>query len=384
MTDKDAAAAGNAAEEPRQKRKSGAAAAGTPVSKKTPAKAEKKTPAMPTPAKAEKKTPAKGEEKKKTPVKATPAKAENKTPAKEKKTPAKAEKKAAPKEEKKTPAKAEKKTPAKAAPAKEEKKEEPTRKRKAEAADASQPPAKKAKELAPELRVRIERFAAEATEASLRELFASFPILSLVMRTESNKKRYALAYFATAAAAAKAVAEFNGKQAAGGKLTVEMCKDASADVYIGGIAKDATVEWIKALFKGVATVKDVRISDPNMPRYRLRQLHFAHVTLDSPAACAKAAAALNGKTVDGHVLVVHTFQLDEHTGVVVRGLKNAATMSAKAVAELGFKDCGTITKVHSRANVLHVYFSTDAEAAKAVVAINGMEVDGAKLTVVQG
>eukprot|EP01105_Mastigella_eilhardi_P015296 TRINITY_DN348_c0_g1_i1.p1 TRINITY_DN348_c0_g1~~TRINITY_DN348_c0_g1_i1.p1 ORF type:complete len:409 (-),score=148.19 TRINITY_DN348_c0_g1_i1:117-1313(-) len=397
MTEKDTTAV--VAEEPRRKRKSVAAAATTPAAKKTPAKAEAKTPAKAaekkekveakTPAKAEAKTPAQAEAKapanteKKTPAKA--AKAEAKTPAKAVKTPAKAETKTPAKVEKKTPAKAEKKTPAKKAED-EKKPEQESRKRKAEGeAEAAQPPAKKTKEMCPaELRVHVTGFGKDTNVTKLREVFSACgSVTGVTLRAKSDKKRYALVAFATAKEAAKAVAELNGKNVAGSKLSVNpsASHNTAADVFVGSIPRDATEEWVKALFKGVATVKGVRIPDPSLPRYNRSKVHFAYVSLDTPAACAKAAAALNGKTVGDHKLMVHAFLQSAHTGVFVDGLPKKFR-KPHSVAEL-FKKCGAITKVQFRPDGVHAHFSTEAEAAKAVAEFNGQVVDGATVTVEQ-
>eukprot|EP01105_Mastigella_eilhardi_P008930 TRINITY_DN213_c0_g1_i1.p1 TRINITY_DN213_c0_g1~~TRINITY_DN213_c0_g1_i1.p1 ORF type:complete len:341 (-),score=93.08 TRINITY_DN213_c0_g1_i1:43-1008(-) len=295
------------------------------------------------------------------------------------------------------PASKKAKTPAKAAPAVEKKapakasEEKQAGKRKAGADIAKSEPARK-KQAAADSRVYVTGVT-NATGESLRAMFADCGKITTVFIHDKGKE-YSLITFSTAEEAHKAVKEFDGKEVNGATLHVNLGLNnkRTNDLFIGGIAKDATPEWVTRLFDGIATVTSVHIPKFNLPQYKNLQSYFAFATLESAEACSKAAVALHGKTVDGHVLSARTQKGTDKAhknDVFIGGLsKEATTTSVSSLFEGIAKITGVfIPNANSpkyRKSPTHFAFvtlDTVRDVAKVVAALNGKTVDGQTLEV---
>ena len=76
----------------------------------------------------------------------------------------------------------------------------------------------------------------------------------------------------------------------------------SSRLYVGNLAYDSTPEAIRAAFEPFGEVTDVQIV---VDRYSGRARGFAFVTMATREQAARAAAAMNGATLDGHLLRVN-------------------------------------------------------------------------------
>jgi RNA recognition motif-containing protein len=76
----------------------------------------------------------------------------------------------------------------------------------------------------------------------------------------------------------------------------------SSRLYVGNLSYDSTPEAIRAAFEPFGEVTDVQIV---VDRYSGRPRGFAFVTMATREQAARAAASMNGATLDGHLLRVN-------------------------------------------------------------------------------
>jgi hypothetical protein len=180
-----------------------------------------------------------------------------------------------------------------------------------------------------------------------------------------------------AAAPAKAAA----KPAAPAKAAAPAKKAAPASsgngAYVKGLG-NADVATVTALFEGKCG---------KVTGVQLRRNKYAQVFFENSASVKKAIETFNNKEVKGELVTV----VAAKTGPKVDAADNASTVyvspifgastTRKQIFAL-FQGCGKIVRLRTYANnSAFVYFSSAAEASKAIKEKNGTDYQGQKLTV---
>jgi cold-inducible RNA-binding protein len=76
----------------------------------------------------------------------------------------------------------------------------------------------------------------------------------------------------------------------------------STRLYVGNLSHDSTAEMLRVAFEEFGEVLDVQVV---VDRYSGRPRGFAFITMATPEQAAKAAAKMNGATLDGRPLRVN-------------------------------------------------------------------------------
>jgi RNA recognition motif-containing protein len=76
----------------------------------------------------------------------------------------------------------------------------------------------------------------------------------------------------------------------------------SPRLFVGNLAPDSTADTLRAAFSEFGEVIDVQVV---IDRYSGRPRGFAFVTMATPEQAARAAAKMNGATIDGRPVRVN-------------------------------------------------------------------------------